>query len=383
MSAEPRGWRNAFESIVGIRAGAGTGTGWVGAPNVIVTNHHVVGYLSEIDIKTYDGERMRARVIHADPRNDIAFVVPLEPVELPALELGPSDSVERGEPVVVIGHPRRLSMTVTRGIVSAPMRRMERSVVMQTDAAVNRGNSGGPLLDLHGRVLGTIRFIFNEAQNLSFAVPVHEFAAALRALPSEREVLLGLQPVYRCPVCNSAYSIEDRGCRTCGEPIPFSDFSVLSMGTQAFTRAEQSARRLIQRIGFVPERVRIARGIWRLDYRANSVVVVVEPDGRHVSFNAALARLPERDFEPFYRFLLTANDWSSGPCRLGLAGETVVVSFAEPSEFLNEQEVAGGLTYMLELADRARAVLANQFGAPPPPDTFAFDLDDIFGTAET
>ena len=157
--------------------GVATGSGFAIGDGRIVTNHHVVAGAREIAVRRR-GRRVRARLVGSDPSTDLALVRlrPEEGERLRALPLGDSDSVRPGDPAVVIGNPLGLARTLTAGVVSATGRRIEapdgfpiRNAV-QTDAPVNPGNSGGPLLDERGRVIGVIAQ--GRGDGIAFAVPV-------------------------------------------------------------------------------------------------------------------------------------------------------------------------------------------------------------------
>ncbi|TML05929.1 MAG: trypsin-like serine protease [Actinobacteria bacterium] len=127
----------------------------------IVTNYHVVRGANTIQVSFSNNERFKARLVGVDPSTDVAVLkVDVKSRALKALPLGDSDSVRVGDEVIAIGNPFGLDRSVTAGIVSAVQRRIEApnrlsiSHVIQTDAALNHGNSGGPLLNAQGEVIG-------------------------------------------------------------------------------------------------------------------------------------------------------------------------------------------------------------------------------------
>ena len=148
----------------------------------IVTNYHVIEGARSVDVSFSDNESRRARVIGADPSTDIAVLQVKAPSRaLTPLELGNSDDVHVGDAVVTIGNPFGLERTVTAGIVSALQRVIQApnaysiDHVIQTDAPINKGNSGGPLLDAHGKVIGVNSQIQSETGGnvgIGFAVPI-------------------------------------------------------------------------------------------------------------------------------------------------------------------------------------------------------------------
>jgi Do/DeqQ family serine protease len=162
------------------RYGQASGSGVIISDNgYIVTNNHVIEGSSELEVTLYDKRSYKAKVIGADPSTDIALIQ-IDAKSLPKLPLANSDDVKVGQWVLAVGNPFNLSSTVTAGIVSAKGRNQiiqkEGSVesFIQTDAAVNPGNSGGALVNLNGELVGINTAIFSETGTFagySFAVP--------------------------------------------------------------------------------------------------------------------------------------------------------------------------------------------------------------------
>jgi len=172
----------------------GSGSGIViDEQGTILTNYHVVAGASSLEVKFSDNSTASAQVIGTDPGNDLAVIrAAVSGAKLTAAALGDSDAIRTGDPVLAIGNPFELEGTLTQGIVSAtgrtfapgsstrPIRNM-----IQTDAPVNPGNSGGPLLDCQGRVIGINSALENPTGDgvnvgIAFAVPIN---TAKRFLP--------------------------------------------------------------------------------------------------------------------------------------------------------------------------------------------------------
>jgi serine protease Do len=156
----------------------GQGSGFIiSADGLILTNAHVVRDAKEVTVKLADRREFGAKVLGSDPATDIA-VLRIDAKNLTPVRLGDPKRVEVGDPVMAIGAPYGLEMTATTGIVSAKGRSLPGEAVVpfiQTDAAVNPGNSGGPLFDAGGAVVGINAQIYSQSggfQGLSFAIPI-------------------------------------------------------------------------------------------------------------------------------------------------------------------------------------------------------------------
>jgi serine protease Do len=155
---------------------AGIGSGViVSKEGHVLTNHHVIEGSQQFTVQLTDGRSLPAKLIGSDPNVDIA-VLQIDPRNTVALPIGDSDKVLVGQQVVAVGNPFGLQETVTRGIVSAKGRALRDSGVefFQTDAAVNPGNSGGPLINLNGEVIGINSAIYSQTGSwagISFAIP--------------------------------------------------------------------------------------------------------------------------------------------------------------------------------------------------------------------
>lgn len=173
----------------------GVGSGFIiSADGYIMTNAHVVDGADEVYVTLTDKREFKAKIIGSDKRTDVALVK-IEGHNLPSLTMGDSDKIRVGEWVIAIGSPFGLDNTVTAGIVSAKSRDTgEYLPLIQTDVAVNPGNSGGPLINMRGEVIGINSQIYSRSggyMGISFAVPIDEAMRVTEQLKSTGKVTRG------------------------------------------------------------------------------------------------------------------------------------------------------------------------------------------------
>jgi len=179
------------------RRGAGSGF-IIDADGSILTNNHVVDRAERITVKLSDGRTMRARLVGADPDTDIALIKVDGQSGLPVAALGDSSTLRMGEWVCAIGNPLGYEHTVTVGVVSFLGRKlfdMSLDNYIQTDAAINFGNSGGPLINSRGEVIGINAAISSRASSIGFAVPINGAASVLPQLRARGRVSRGYMGV--------------------------------------------------------------------------------------------------------------------------------------------------------------------------------------------
>jgi serine protease Do len=188
--------------------GESMGSGFIISPDgYVLTNHHVVDGADEVKVKLSDGREFTAKVVGSDEQSDVALLK-IPATGLPALRIGDSNALKPGQWAIAIGSPFGLDHSVTAGIVSAvgrsnPYAGQQYVPFIQTDVAINQGNSGGPLLNVRGEVIGINSQIFSASggyMGVSFAIPIDLAMGAVKQLKATGKVSRGMIGVTLQPI---------------------------------------------------------------------------------------------------------------------------------------------------------------------------------------
>lgn len=212
--SEPRGREREQEF-----RSSSQGTGFFISPDgYIVTNNHIVENAIKVDITSLNGEEYEAEIVGTDPRTDLALLK-VKGKNLPYLELGDSSTLKVGEWVLAVGNPLGLSHTVTAGIVSAKGRQLvggggvpDYQDFIQTDASINRGNSGGPLINMKGDVVGINSMIISPSGGnigIGLSIPTSLAKGVIEQLKEKGRVVRGYLGVTIYPVTDDYVKLLD------------------------------------------------------------------------------------------------------------------------------------------------------------------------------
>jgi serine protease Do len=271
----------------------GAGSGFIiDADGSILTNNHVIDRAERITVKLSDGRTLRARVIGADPDTDIALIKVDGQTGLPVAPLGDSSTLRMGEWVCAIGNPLGYEHSVTVGVVSFLGRKLFDASLdnyIQTDAAINFGNSGGPLINSRGEVIGINAAISSRASSIGFAVPINGAAAVLPQLRARGRVSRGyigvalrdvdpdLERSLKLPVSHGAL-VQDVTAGSPGDRAGLQPYDIIvSLDDIEIVNDDQLIREISGRTPGSPARLRVVR------------------DGHQQNVTLKLAERPARD----------------------------------------------------------------------------------------
>ena len=273
------------------------GSGFIiSADGYILTNNHMVGEAEKVNIELVDGRKFIAKKIGSDPETDVA-VVKIDAGNLSYLELADSDALEVGEWVLAIGNPLGLSHTVTAGIVSAKGRSglnldtpypPTYQNFIQTDAAINFGNSGGPLINLDGKVVGINTAIVGPGGNIGigFAIPINmakNIADQLMAGKGIERGFLGVLPQDLDPNLAEAFGLKD----TKGVLIP-----EVTEGSAADKAGLKHNDIILELNGEPVESANVFRNRIAMFKPGTDVKLTIWRDGKRKTVTATLAKRP-------------------------------------------------------------------------------------------
>ncbi len=271
----------------------GEGTGFIiDADGSILTNHHVIDRADRITVKLSDGRSLRAHLIGSDPDTDIALIKIDGQAGLPVAPLGDSSALRMGEWVCAIGNPLGYEHSVTVGVVSFLGRKLFDASLdnyIQTDAAINFGNSGGPLINSRGEVIGINAAISSRASNIGFAVPINGATAILSQLRARGRVSRGyigvglrdidpdLQQSLKLPVAHGAL-VQDVSDDSPGERAGLKTYdTIISIDDRDVVNDDELIRDIAAKAPGTAAKLRVLR------------------DGRQEIITVKLAERPARD----------------------------------------------------------------------------------------
>jgi serine protease Do len=274
----------------------GLGSGFIVSPDgYILTNNHLVEDIDEVQVTLTNGKEYKAKIVGTDPDSDVA-VIKINAKDLPYLELADSDKIEVGEWVLAIGNPFGLSHTVTAGIISAKGRKgfgiAEFEDFIQTDAAINHGNSGGPLINLDGKVIGINTALIGPGANIGIglAIPVNIAKSSYEQIITKGSVTrgyLGVSITDLTPELAEKFGIKDKDLK--GALVP-----EIMLNSPADKAGIQPGDIIVELDGQTVEKTSDLQKKIAAKEPGTKVEVVVIRDGKRKTLKATLERRPDR-----------------------------------------------------------------------------------------
>jgi serine protease Do len=334
----------------------GAGSGFVIDPaGYILTNYHVVEDAERLTVKLADGRSLRARIVGSDPETDVALIKVESARPLQTVPLGDSSQLRVGEWVCAIGNPLGYEHTLTVGVISYLGRKLfDRSLdnFIQTDAAINFGNSGGPLLNARGEVVGINAAISSRANNIGFAVPITTATVNIPQLKAKGRVVRGymgltlreadpdLRQSLRLPETPGALVEHVFG----NSPAERAGLKPYDLVVAADGRPVASVDGLIRKVASLPPGVTLQLRVWRDGHERGYDLKLAERPGRGDRVRAVDSSTPSRK-DASAAIGLTVQDLTGDAARrlrLPKGTEGALVSDVEPLSPAYDAEIGRG-----------------------------------------
>lgn len=351
--------QSIFQTVYKVRQSRGSGSCfYLKDYDLFVTNSHVVEGFRQVTLEDQHRNRCIAKVILADPDLDLALLKAQGDFSfLPRLQLAPEEAVIGGK-IRVAGYPFGIPFTVTEGSVSSPRQFMDGHYRIQTDAAVNPGNSGGPMFNEKGEVMAVTTSKFTNADNMGFGIPVGNLRPLLEHSRQIDKEQLSLQ----CSCCEEIITGDKDYCPSCGNKLPFYLFEERSL-----TDLAVYCEKAIENMGIDPILARNGHESWTF-HKGEAELRLFVYQQEFLFFTSPINVLPKKNFGPLLRYLLTTTD--TAPYQLGLDGNQIFLSYRiHLSDILQDKEhrIQKKITEMSSQADRFAHFLAQHFGCGYPP----------------
>jgi serine protease Do len=344
--------------VIQIATPYSTGTGfYIKAHNLIVTNNHVVEGNRDVTIEGVGLPRQISRVLYNDVKYDLAFLeMPLHDKVMPDVSVA-EQLVLEGESVTAVGHPYGLKYTFTKGIVSNPRHIHNNLDYIQHDAALNPGNSGGPLVNTEGGIVGVNTFIIQNGNMIGFSLPSRYLEKAIAAFQKGNGEI-GL----RCESCTNVVfeSTVERGgyCPHCGTKL-----KILSETSEFQAEGVPSLiENMLKKLGHDVRVSRRGSSSWEIRQGSAKINMSYYQQNGLLISDAYLCTLPTENIKPLYAYLLHEN-YNNESVTLSVKGQDIILSLLIYDKYLREETALKLLGNLFEKADYYDNILVEQYGA--------------------
>jgi serine protease Do len=344
--------------IIQIATPYSTGTGfYLKSADLIVTNEHVIRGNKNCVIAGKNFEKQLVEVLYMDTKYDLAFIKSPDSHQMPDVRTGESITLDEGDKVIAIGHPFDLKYTVTQGIISSLLHKEGDIDYIQHDAALNPGNSGGPLVDMNGFIIGINTFIIQNGNSIGFSLPVTYLIKCIEEFKKG-----GGGSGVRCPSCKHI-SFEKAGsdvkyCPVCGTHL----MMISQIDDYEPYGVCNTVEEIIGRLGYPVALTRKGPNTWSLNNGSAIVnISYYEKTGLLVG-DVYLCTLPENKISELYYFLLRENFTLEG-MTLSIREQDIILSLLIYDQYINTETMYKLFKNLLSTAARYDNMLVDTFGA--------------------
>ncbi|HIZ01467.1 MAG TPA: trypsin-like peptidase domain-containing protein [Candidatus Bacteroides merdipullorum] len=346
--------QNIYNLVFKVSHAGGSGSCfYLKAYDLFVTNYHVVEGFHQVAIHDNRRNPYPAQVVLVNPALDIALLaVNHDFGELPELHLAGDDTLAIGGKIRVAGYPYGMPFTVTEGTVSSPKQLMNGRYYIQTDAAVNPGNSGGPIINDRDEVVGITVSKFKEADNMGFGIRVEALRQVLDNVDGLERDTFHVQ----CESCDELIDEENDYCPSCGERLPEGIF-----GECHLSPLSEFCESAIRQMGIDPVLARDGYEAWCF-HQGSSEIRIFTCNRAYLFLVSPVNLLPKKNVEPVLDYMLS-TDFS--PYKMGIEGRQIYLVYRIHLSDITDRYADVIRQRMVELAARADQMdnmLVERFG---------------------
>lgn len=324
--------------------------------DLIITNEHVVRNNKSVVLEGKGFTRSLNPVLYVDPKFDLAFVKAPVPNQLGYAQLAEIKNLEDGESVLAVGHPFGLKYTATTGIISNSAHFQNEISYIQHDAALNPGNSGGPLIDEDGKVIGVNTFIIQNGQNIGFSLPFNYL------LDSLNEFSVGdKKPAVRCTSCANIVfepNNEKKFCPHCGAKMKM----ISDIENYIPTGVKREIEDALQTLNYDVPLTRRGPYNWEISEGSAKIILSYHEDSGMIAGDATICSLPKENIKAIYTYLLQQNYDLRG-LSFSIRNNDIVLSVLIFDHYFKPETGLRILKNLFEKANYYDDLLIQNFGA--------------------
>ena len=344
--------------IVEIATPYNMGTGfYLSDFNVIVTNEHVVRDNCDVVIAGTLFKKQIARVIYLDMKYDLAFLSPpiLTGKILQSVNFGVGGE-QVGDPVIAIGHAFSMEYSVAQGNITGQDLVQDDITYIYHDASLSPGNSGGPLLNASGDIIGVNTFVVDKDKNVGFSLPVSYLEDVLNEFKRGGE-----EAAARCFSCSHMifeHELESKYCPECGDNIQLPTFIKPFEPTGCAYTIED----MLKELGYDVRLTRRGPNNWGIQQGSAQISISYYEKTGLIIGDASLCNIPSKNIQPLYEYLLRQNHEIEG-LTFSIKGKDIVLSLLIYDRYLNVKTGIKLFQHLFERADYYDNILIEEYGA--------------------
>lgn len=340
------------QAVHKINTASGSGSGFYLKPqNIFVTNYHVIEGNKNVAVENQLQDRYLAKVVYVNPDADIAF---LRSEYVPDFNI-PFDTVQEvrsRDKVFVLGFPFGMPYTITEGIVSNEKQLLDGKSFIQTDAAVNPGNSGGPVVNADGLLVGVTTAKFTEADNVGFAIPAKIVKEELDTFAQNTTLKYSI----KCQSCKSLIYEKTDYCPNCGANIDEKIFD-----DKEISKFSQFVENAVKNMGIDPVLARGGNEFWEF-HSGSALVRIFVYDKNYMYATSPINNLPTGNLETLLKYVMSNP---VAPYQLGVYNNQIYISYrVRMSDVFanNVNDIQQNLSNLILKADELDDYFVKEFG---------------------